>query len=292
MRRRPKQLSGGRFGAGPHLRGVSNKLFLMTANLNTYSTLLTALSDGILTVTINRPDKLNALNAAVFTDLASLADEVESNAEVKAVILTGAGEKAFVAGADIAEFSAFSRQEAEALSLRGQKVFARLESSAKPVVAAVNGFALGGGCELAMACHFRTASESARFGQPEVNLGLIPGYGGTQRLTQLVGKGKSMELNLTGDMLSAEEAKAWGLVNHVFPAADLLAETRKLVSKMTAKAPLALARAIACVNDAAAADTTGFEKEAARFGELFETEDMREGTGAFLEKRKPAFQGK
>ena len=264
----------------------------MSDNLKTYSTLLTELSNGILTVTVNRPDKLNALNKDVFTDLSALVDDVAQNADIKAVILTGAGEKAFVAGADIAEFSSFSRSEAEALALRGQEVFTRIEASGKPFIAAVNGFALGGGCELAMACHFRTASESARFGQPEVNLGLIPGYGGTQRLTRLVGKGKSMELNLTGDMLGAEEAKAWGLVNHVYPATDLLDETRKLVGKITAKAPLAIARAISCVNDAAMADADGFKKEAARFGELFETEDMREGTGAFLEKRKPIFQGK
>jgi len=262
------------------------------SNQASYTTLLTDLQDGILTVTINRPDKLNALNAAVLADLEAVVSYAETADDVKAIILTGSGEKAFVAGADIAEFNGLTPAQAERLAQRGQNIFARIENSAKPFVAAVNGFALGGGCELAMACHFRTASEGARFGQPEVNLGLIPGYGGTQRLTRLVGKGKSMELNLTGEMMGAEDAKAWGLVNHVFPATDLLDATRKLVGKMTNKAPLALARVISCVNDAAMADAEGYNKEAARFGELFETEDMKEGVGAFLEKRKPTFSGR
>lgn len=264
----------------------------MSASLKTYTTLLTSLSDGILTVTVNRPDKLNALNSDVIRELGEVTDEILSNDDIKAAILTGSGEKSFVAGADIAEFTPLDRAGAQALAQKGQDTFARIEASPKPIVAAVNGFALGGGCELAMSCHFRTAAEGARFGQPEVNLGLIPGYGGTQRLTQLVGKGKSMELTLTGDMLGAEDAKAWGLVNHVFPPMDLIDETRKIVAKILTKAPVAVAKSIACINDAARADVRGFEKEIERFGDCFETEDVREGTGAFLEKRKPVFTGK
>jgi enoyl-CoA hydratase len=171
-------------------------------------------------------------------------------------------------------------------------VFDKIENCPKPIVAAVNGFALGGGCELAMSCHFRTASENAKFGQPEVNLGLIPGYGGTQRLTQLIGKGKAMELLMTGDMVGAEEAKALGLVNHVFAQADLLNETKKILSKVQTKAPIAIAKVIACANDAARGEAKGFANEITRFGECFGTEDMKEGTTAFLEKRKASFAGK
>ena len=183
-----------------------------------YSTLLTNIENGILTVTINRPDKLNALNKDVFNDLDAAMDEVYQNNNIKSVVITGAGSKSFVAGADIAEFSNFSKEEATQLSKRGQDVFFKIENCPKPVIAAVNGFALGGGCELAMACHFRIAAENAKFGQPEVNLGLIPGYGGTQRLTQLIGKGKSMELQLTAQIIDANEAFQLKLVNYVTPA--------------------------------------------------------------------------
>lgn len=258
-----------------------------------YQTLLTELQDGIMTITINRPDKLNALNKDVIEELGKAVDEVISNPEVKTAILTGAGEKAFVAGADITEFTDLDAAGGSALAKKGQdSVFDKIENANKPIIAAVNGFALGGGCELAMSCHFRIASENAKFGQPEVNLGLIPGYGGTQRMTQLIGKGKTMELMMTGDMIGADVAMSLGLVNHVFPQADLLDETRKILQKIQSKAPIAIAKVISCVNDAAKGAQDGFENEIARFGECFATEDMREGTTAFIEKRKAAFNGK
>ena len=258
-----------------------------------YQTLLTDLQEGTLVVTINRPDKMNALNKDVIEELGKVMEDVYTNSEVKSVVLTGAGEKAFVAGADISEFTSLDAKGGEALAKRGQDlVFDKIENCPKPVVAAVNGFSLGGGCELAMACHFRTASENAKFGQPEVNLGLIPGYGGTQRLTQLIGKGKAMELMMTGDMVGAEDAKALGLVNHVFPIAELLNETKKILQKIQTKAPVAVSKVIACVNEAAKGEAKGFANEISRFGECFATEDMKEGTGAFLEKRKDIFKGK
>lgn len=256
-------------------------------------TLLTDLQDGILTITINRPEKMNALNKDVISDLGKALDEAFANTAVQSIILTGAGEKAFVAGADISEFSGLDAAAGSALAQRGQDaVFSKIENAPKPVVAAVNGFSLGGGCELAMSCHFRTASENAKFGQPEVNLGLIPGYGGTQRLTRLVGKGKAMELTMTADMIGAAEAKDLGLVNHVFPLADLLAETRKIMAKINTKAPLAIQKCIALINQAASGDPKGFENEIKEFGASFETEDMKEGVSAFMEKRKADFRGK
>lgn len=256
-------------------------------------TLLTDLHEGILTITVNRPEKMNALNKDVITDLSDTLDAAIANKEVKSIIITGAGEKAFVAGADITEFTGLNALEGSALGQRGQDwVFNKIENSPKPIIAAVNGFALGGGCELAMSCHFRVASENAKFGQPEVNLGLIPGYGGTQRLTQLVGKSKSMELILTTDMIGAEEAKALGLVNHVYPLANLLDEAKKILQKINTKAPIALAKSIALVNQAANGDEHGFKNEIKEFGACFETEDMKEGVSAFLEKRKANFQGK
>jgi len=258
-----------------------------------YQTLLTELQNGTYVITINRPDKLNALNKDVIEELSHAIDEVYKNPEIKAAILTGAGEKAFVAGADISEFTGLSKEAGVELAYKGQKnVFDKIENAPKPIVAAVNGFALGGGCELAMSCHFRIASENAKFGQPEVNLGLIPGYGGTQRLTQLIGKGKAMELMMTGDMVGADDAKALGLVNHVFPLAELLGKTKDILQKIQGKAPLAIAKIIACVNDAAHGEKDGFVNEIKRFGECFATEDMREGTNAFLEKRKATFKGK
>jgi enoyl-CoA hydratase len=258
-----------------------------------YQTLLTDLQDGTMVITINRPDKLNALNKDVIAELGKAIEEVYSNPEVKTVILIGAGEKAFVAGADISEFTTLDAAGGEALAKKGQdNVFDKIENCPKPVIAAVNGFALGGGCELAMSCHFRVASENAKFGQPEVNLGLIPGYGGTQRLTRLIGKGKAMELMMTADMVGADEAKALGLVNHVFPQAELLNEAKKIAQKIQTKAPVAIAKVIACVNDAARGEANGFANEIKRFGECFATEDMKEGTTAFLEKRKASFAGK
>lgn len=258
-----------------------------------YQTLLTQLEEGIFTITINRPDKLNALNKDVISELSAAMDEVYQREDIKIVVLTGAGEKAFVAGADISEFTSLDGKGGSALAKVGQQnVFNKIENCPKPVIAAVNGFSLGGGCELAMSCHFRVASENAKFGQPEVNLGLIPGYGGTQRLTQLIGKGKSMELMMTADMIGADEAKSLGLVNHVFPLADLLAEVTKIAKKIMTKAPIAISHIISCVNEAAKGDANGFNNEIDRFGACFETADMKEGTTAFLEKRKASFVGK
>ena len=259
-----------------------------------YSTLLTELSEGTLIITINRPDKLNALNAQVFTDIENAVDELQTNPEIRSAIITGSGSKAFVAGADIAEFANYTKEQAMALSKRGQDIFFKIENSKKPIVAAVNGFALGGGCELAMACHFRLASENAKFGQPEVNLGLIPGYGGTQRLTQLIGKGKSMELHMTANLIDAKEALQLGLVNHVTDADSLLSKTKEILQTIQSKAPIAISKLIECINTAASPDhlQNGYGKEVAAFGDCFATEDMKEGTSAFLEKRKPAFKGK
>lgn len=258
-----------------------------------YNTILTQLEDGIMTITVNRPDKMNALNKDVIEELGAALDEVYNNPEIKSAIITGSGEKAFVAGADISEFLALGAEGGAALATRGRNlVFDKIENCPKPVVGAVNGFALGGGCELAMACHFRLAATNAKFGQPEVNLGLIPGYGGTQRLTRLIGKGKAMELLMTADMIGADEAKDLGLVNHVVAPEELLPKTREILKKIQSKAPLAITKIIACVNECADGDHHGFDKEIKRFGESFATEDMKEGAGAFLEKRKAIFKGK
>ncbi|HNJ96182.1 MAG TPA: enoyl-CoA hydratase-related protein [Ferruginibacter sp.] len=263
-----------------------------------YSTLLVQMENGICTITINRPDKLNALNKEVFNDLDKAIDEVNNNPAIKTAIITGAGPKAFVAGADISEFGGLNREQAMALAKRGQDVFFKIENSRKPIVAAVNGFALGGGCELAMACHFRLCSENAKFGQPEVNLGLIPGYGGTQRLTQLVGKGKSMELQMTAHLIDANEALQLGLVNHVTTADALLQRTKDILTIIQSKAPIAVGKIIECVNVAVVSDSaytngkSGYDKEIEAFGDCFVTEDMKEGTSAFLEKRKAEFKGR
>ena len=257
-----------------------------------YQTLLTSLENNIFTITINRPDKLNALSKEVFTDLNKALDEVNSNAEIKSVIITGAGPKAFVAGADISEFGGLNKEEAMTLAKRGQDTFARIENSPKPIVAAVNGFALGGGCELAMSCHFRIASENAKFGQPEVNLGLIPDYGGTQRLVQLIGKGKAMELLMSAHLVDANEAKQLGLVNYVTTAETLLEHTIKILSIINSKAPLAVAGCINAANAVYDETKNGYAVEISAFGDAFATEDMKEGTTAFLEKRKAVFTGK
>ena len=247
---------------------------------------------GILTITVNRPTKLNALNAATIAELGQAMAEAQQDAAVRGILLTGSGEKAFVAGADIAELAQLSGPGAQEASARGQAVFRQFETSAKPVVAAVNGFALGGGCELAMACHIRVASDNARFGQPEVNLGLLPGYGGTQRLVQLVGKGKALELLLTADQVKADEALRLGLANHVVPQAELLDFSKALLTKILGKAPVAVALTIACVNTYFdQGGEAGYTAEAAAFGQAFGTDDFREGTAAFLEKRAAAFKG-
>jgi len=257
-----------------------------------YQTLLASLDNGIYTIAINRPDKLNALNKDVFSDLTSALDEIETNAEIKSVIITGAGPKAFVAGADISEFGGLNKEDAMQLAKRGQDIFARIENCSKPIVAAVNGFALGGGCELAMACHFRVASENAKFGQPEVNLGLIPGYGGTQRLVQLIGKGKAMELLMSAHLIDANEAKQLGLVNYVTTAETLVDHTKKILDIINSKAPLAIAGCIKAANAVYDETKDGYALEIEEFGNAFATEDMKEGTTAFLEKRKAIFKGK
>ncbi len=257
-----------------------------------YTTILTNLENGIFTITINRPEKLNALNKDVFNDIDNAMSEVYSNPEIKTVIITGAGSKAFAAGADIAEFASYSKTEAMTLSERGQFVFSKIENCPKPVIAAVNGFALGGGCELAMACHMRICSNNAKFGQPEVNLGLIPGYGGTQRLTQLIGKAKSMELQMTAQVISAEEALQLKLVNHVTTIEELINKSTEILQTIQSKAPIAISKIIECVNIAVSDTDAGFKKEVAAFGDCFETADMKEGTTAFLEKRKANFTGK
>lgn len=257
-----------------------------------YTTLTTALDLGIFTITINRPDKLNALNQQVMSDLNAAMDEVYSNPAIQSVILTGSGPKAFVAGADISEFSGASVAEGKALAKKGQDIFFKIENSPKPVVACVNGFALGGGCELAMSCHFRIASENAKFGQPEVNLGLIPGYGGTQRLVQLIGKGRALELLMSAGMIDAATALQYGLVNYVVPADELLAKATVILTIINSKAPLAVAGCIKSANAVFDESKNGFEVEVNEFGNCFGTADMIEGTTAFLEKRKAIFTGK
>ncbi len=257
-----------------------------------YTVLATSLENNILTITINRPDKLNALNKTVFDELDSILDDIYQNPAIRSVIITGSGAKAFVAGADITEFDGLNKEQAMNLAKRGQDVFFKIENAPKPIVAAVNGFALGGGCELAMACHFRIASSNARFGQPEVNLGLIPGYGGTQRLTQLIGKGRAIELLISANMIDANTALQYGLVNAVVSPEELLPKTRTLLETINSKAPLAVANCITAANTAFDDRKDGFVTEIRLFGECFVTEDMKEGTKAFLEKRKAHFTGK
>ena len=256
------------------------------------STLTFELTDGIARVTINRPDKLNALNAIVIHELGDAVTRIETDAAVRGVIVTGAGSKAFVAGADIGELTEQDVTSGRNRALLGQQVFRRLEQCGKPVVAAVNGFALGGGCELAMACHLRVASENAKFGQPEVKLGIAPGYGGTVRLPRIVGKARALELLLTGEMIDAEEARRIGLVNRVVPPERLLAESEGLLRSILANGPLAVR---ACLEAVDAGLDMSLDQalllEAGYFGVLSATEDMQEGTKAFLEKRKPAFKG-
>lgn len=248
-------------------------------------------SEGILIVTISRPDALNALNLKTLSELITVLQQTYQQPEIKGIILTGDGEKAFVAGADIKELSALSHEQAYAFAQNGQRLFKLIEDCPKPVIAAVNGFALGGGCELTMACHIRVASEKASFGQPEVNLGIIPGYGGTQRLTQLVGRGKALEIMLTGDRISADEAKAIGLVNHVVPKDELMTFATQLITRITSKAPAAVANIIKSVNAGFNFEQAGYEAEAENFAACTNTLDFKEGTNAFLEKRQPAFKG-
>jgi enoyl-CoA hydratase len=258
-----------------------------------YENLLLERKDAYAIVTLNRPKVMNALNRALFAELDEAFTTLAAEAAVRAIILTGAGEKAFAAGADISELATLSAAEGQQLALRGQNVFRKIETCGKPVIAAINGFALGGGCELAMACTLRIASERARLGQPEVKLGLLPGYGGTQRLPRLVGKGAALKLLLTGDMVAAEEAFRIGLVDEVVPAEALMSRAEALAQAIAQQAPLAVSACLRAVDvgydlpiDA------GLELEASLFGLACATEDKAEGTGAFLEKRTPAWQGR
>jgi enoyl-CoA hydratase len=258
-----------------------------------YNNLQLDLQDGIAILSINRPDKLNALNHETILELGGAVREVAENGEVRGVILTGTGPKAFVAGADIAELAKMGPVDGVEVSRLGQRVFRALELSKKPVIAAVNGFALGGGCELSLACHLRIASENAKFGLPEVKLGIIPGYGGTLRLPRIVGKGRALELILTGEMIDAEEAQRIGLVNRVVPQDALLDEARALMRTILRNGPVALGLAIECATRGLEMDMDdGLALESNLFGLLAATEDMREGMSAFLEKRKAEFKGK
>jgi enoyl-CoA hydratase len=256
-----------------------------------YQNLLTSQNGKILTVILNRPTQLNALNKAVFEELEAVLKFAATEKSIGGIIITGNGEKAFAAGADIKEFAHFSSEEGKQLALNGQRIFKIIETFRKPIIAAVNGFALGGGCELCMACHFRVASENARFGQPEVSLGVTPGYAGTQRLIQLIGKGKAFELLMTGDMIKAEEALRLGLVNYVVPQTELLQKTNELLMKILEKSPVAVAGIIACVDAYFTVGVDGFAAEAEEFGKCFGTLDFKEGTNAFIEKRKAEFPG-
>jgi enoyl-CoA hydratase len=247
--------------------------------------------NSILTITVNRPAKLNALNFKTIEEIGEVVTFLQATDEIKAAILTGIGEKAFVAGADIVELTSLNAVEASALAKKGHKIFSNIENSHKPIIAAVNGFALGGGCELAMACHFRIASENAKFGQPEVNLGVTPGYGGTQRLAQLIGKGKAYELLMTADVISAEKALELGLVNHVVTLSELMPKAIEILQKICTKSPIAIGGIIDSVN-AMYAGKDGYAEEAKQFGYCFGTEDFKEGTNAFIEKRKAVFVGK
>lgn len=258
-----------------------------------YQNILSEIKDRVLYVTINHESKLNALNKATLAELAHVVAFAAGDEGIRAVLLTGAGEKAFVAGADISEFSAFNVEEGMLLARDGQaNVFDAIENCPKPIIAAINGFALGGGLELAMACHIRIASENAKLGLPEVTLGLIPGYGGTQRLTRLVGKGKAIEMIVTADMITAEQAEKIGLVNYTVEKSQLFAKAEELLEKIKHRAPLSVAGAIRAVNASSSGGNSGFDVEIEEFGRCFGTADFKEGVDAFLNKRKADFKGK
>src|SRR5215213_1680093 len=259
----------------------------------TFENLLIERDDAAAVVTFNRPKVLNALNTQTLSELAAAMESFKSDAGVRAIILTGAGEKSFVAGADINELAVQTPVEGQQHARRGQQIFDAIENLGKPVIAAINGFALGGGCELAMACTIRLAADTARFGQPEINLGIIPGYAGSQRLPRLVGKGIALEMMLTGEMVTAQRAYEIGLVNRVVPAAELVAEAKKLAHTLASKAPIAIRYIIEAVNQGLDAPLpVGQFLETSLFGTIASSEDMKEGTKAFLEKRKAVWQGK
>lgn len=256
--------------------------------------LLRETRDGVLILTLNRPKSLNALTHGLIQAIGKAVAEANANPEIGGVLLTGSGDKAFAAGADISEFADFTPEQGRMLGADGHNVFNAIEEGPTPVVAAINGFALGGGCELTMACHLRIASDNARFGQPEVNLGLIPGYGGTQRLAELIGKGRALELLLTGNMIDAATALEYGLVNAVVPQDELMATAEKTLRKIMGKGPLAVAACIELMNGKYRTEAqvgTGYRGEIERFGTLMGSEDFKEGTQAFLEKRKANFKG-
>ncbi|MEM0517640.1 enoyl-CoA hydratase/isomerase family protein [Aequorivita flava] len=258
-----------------------------------YNNILSETSNGITTITINRPSKLNALNRETIQELHNAFDEANASSKTKVIIVTGSGEKAFVAGADISEFANFSVKEGAKLAAKGQELlFDFVANLSTPVIAAINGFALGGGLELAMAAHFRIASDNAKMGLPEVSLGVIPGYGGTQRLPQLVGKGGAMEMIMTAGMIDANQALQYGLVNHVTTSEDLLEFTEKIAGKIMKNSSVAIASAINAINANYEDGENGFKVEIEEFGNCFGTEDFKEGTQAFLQKRKANFPGK
>ncbi|MEM5563482.1 enoyl-CoA hydratase-related protein [Psychroserpens sp. AS72] len=258
-----------------------------------YQNILSTTNNGITTITVNRPNKLNALNKATIAELHNAFKAANKSKDSKVIIITGSGEKAFVAGADISEFADFDVKNGGKLAAEGQKIlFDYIENLSTPVIAAVNGFALGGGLELAMACHFRVASDNAKMGLPEVSLGVIPGYGGTQRLPQLVGKGRAMELVMTAGMIDANQALAYGLVNHVTPQEELIDLAEKIASKIMRNSSVAIKGAIKAINANYKDGVDGYKTEIKQFGKCFGTEDFKEGTTAFLEKRKADFPGK
>ena len=257
-----------------------------------FNNILVEKEANIIHITINRPKNLNALNSETISELSQAIDLVNKDKEIRAAILTGSGEKAFVAGADIKEFASFNLEQGKHLAANGQAIlFDKVEQSRKPFIACVNGYALGGGCELAMACHIRIASPNALFGLPEVSLGLIPGYGGTQRLVQLVGKGRALEMLMTAGMVKAEQALAFGLVTDIVAFGDLKTTAEAIIKKISKNAPLAVEKAIQAVNAFNEDGVNGFEKEIELFGECFDTKDFVEGTTAFIEKRKADFKG-
>ncbi|MGS2725603.1 enoyl-CoA hydratase/isomerase family protein [Psychroserpens sp. BH13MA-6] len=258
-----------------------------------YQNILSSTNNGITTITVNRPKKLNALNKATIQELHEALDAANSSKDTKVIIVTGSGEKAFVAGADISEFADFDVKNGGKLAAKGQEIlFDFIANLSTPVIAAVNGFALGGGLELAMACHFRLASTNAKMGLPEVSLGVIPGYGGTQRLPQLVGKGRAMEMIMTAGMIDANQALEYGLVNHVTSEEELLPLAEKIAGKIMRNSSVAIKGAIKAINDNYKDGVDGFKTEIKQFGKCFGTEDFKEGTSAFLEKRKASFPGK